>query len=69
MEDLYNDEHIVDFYLCNFCEHKKKKECEEPCCDCLDYGGNFYSRRPIHFKDNGSLAKLLKEEVKESQNK
>ena len=66
MENHRYDEHIVNFYLCNFCEHKNKAENEEPCCDCLDYAGNLNSRRPIHFKDNGLLAKYLKE-VKESQ--
>lgn len=51
---------IVRFELCNCCEHKNKPESAEPCCDCLDYPSNINSQRPIHFKDNGSLASYLK---------
>lgn len=54
-------EHFANFYLCNYCIHKSKKESEEPCNDCLDYPVNVDSRRPIHFKDNGSLSRALKE--------
>ena len=60
MSDISNHEHIVSFVFCKFCEHKDKAESEEPCCDCLEYPTNLESYRPIHFKDNGSLAKLIK---------
>lgn len=55
-----NREKIVSFQFCRFCEHKNKLESDEPCCDCLDYPSNIDSRRPIHFKDNGSLERYLK---------
>ncbi len=51
---------IVRFELCKFCEHKNKPESDEPCCDCLDHSSNVNSQRPVHFKDNGSLATYLK---------
>lgn len=51
---------IVDFTFCRFCKNKSKKEYEEPCNDCLDNPTNTESKRPIHFKDNGSFEKLQK---------
>lgn len=60
MSDYHIRDKIVQFTLCQYCEHWKKSESEEPCCDCLDNPSNVESRRPIHFKDNGSLTKLLK---------
>ena len=60
MSDNSRHEHFANFAFCKFCEYKNKAESDEPCCDCLDYPTNIESHRPIHFKDNGSLAKALK---------
>ena len=59
-EDYSSREKIVSFVYCRFCEHKEKKEASNPCDDCLDHPTNIDSRRPIHFKDNGSLARITK---------
>lgn len=64
-----NHEHIVNFAYCKFCEHKGKKESQDPCDDCLENSVNVESHRPVHFKDNGSLARVIsKWSKKESTN-
>lgn len=67
-DEIRIHEKIVDFRYCKFCEHKNVSDQEEPCVDCLDYAGNIDSRRPIHFKDNGSFAAFLKRIKKENNN-
>lgn len=59
-------EKIVDFTYCKYCIHRKKKESDTPCDDCLDNPVNTDSRRPLYFKANGLFEKLLK--IKESKN-
>ena len=51
-------EHIVNFVYCRFCEYRETREEDEPCADCLENSVNVDSRRPIHFKDSGSLARI-----------
>ena len=36
---------------CAKCKHKDKAEGEEPCHDCLDYGGNEDSEKPVRFEE------------------
>ena len=66
MNENKTGEHIVSFIYCRFCEHKNQKDISEPCFDCLDHPTNINSRRPIHFKDNGSLARIEKSVKKEN---
>lgn len=48
---MKSDYKIVYFEnYCNKCVHEKKKECEEPCDHCLEYGVNEHSHRPIDFE-------------------
>lgn len=66
---IENHEHIVNFAYCKFCEHKNNPEKDEPCADCLENPVNVESHRPVHFKDNGSLARVMsKWNKKESTN-
>ena len=51
---------IVSFTYCKFCEHKNKSEDDEPCFECLENPVNIDSHRPVCFKDNGSLARVMK---------
>ena len=60
MTEGNNEEKIVSFVYCRFCVHKNQKDISEPCTDCLDHPTNVNSRRPVHFKDNGSLARIEK---------
>ena len=42
----------VDFKKwCPFCEYEKKKEFEDPCNECLDYGMNLGTTKPLKFKE------------------
>ena len=42
----------VDFKkYCPKCENWKKKEYEDPCNECLDYGANQNSTKPVYFKE------------------
>ena len=36
---------------CKKCEHFGKKEDEEPCDDCLNFGFNEDSHQPLYWKD------------------
>lgn len=63
MSDYSSHEHIVSFLFCKFCEHKNKAETEEPCCYCLENSTNYETRRPVHFKDDGSLERYFKKEL------
>lgn len=38
--------------FCNKCIHKDTKETDMPCDECLEYGYNEDSTKPIHFKEN-----------------
>lgn len=35
---------------CNKCKYQKKTESDDPCYECLNYGVNIDSRKPIHYK-------------------
>lgn len=37
---------------CGKCKHKKKKEEEEPCAECLNHPVNEFSHRPVKFEEN-----------------
>ena len=46
---------IVDFKkYCELCEYKDKREYEDPCNECLDYGTNENSQKPVCFKEKGT---------------
>lgn len=47
MDDKYK---LVDFSMCNMCEHKEKKEKDDPCCDCLKESARIYSHTPLKFE-------------------
>ena len=36
---------------CSFCEHANENETEMPCDECLEYGSNEDSKKPIHYKE------------------
>ena len=47
-----NSEKEVRFDLyCQKCEHYPKREDEDPCYECLDSSVNYYSRKPVNFKE------------------
>lgn len=42
---------IVDFeHYCKLCKHKDVLDTDEPCTECLEYGGNTESDRPVLFE-------------------
>ena len=36
---------------CPLCEYCDKRENEDPCFDCLNYGRNEDSHKPVNFKE------------------
>lgn len=49
MEDIYKE---VDFKkYCKTCKHKELEENFDPCCDCLDYGCNSESEKPVNWEE------------------
>lgn len=48
-EDIYKE---VDFKkYCKTCKHKELEENFDPCCDCLDYGYNSESEKPVNWEE------------------
>lgn len=47
-----DDEYLlVDFEkFCDKCIHNKKKENEQPCCECLEHATNLHSHKPVRFE-------------------
>ena len=44
--------HIVRFdEWCKKCKHCKTDEIDEPCIECLDYGGNENTTQPVMFEE------------------
>ena len=49
MENLYLE---VDFEkYCKTCQYNDLDEKFDPCCDCLDYGYNSQSEKPVNWKE------------------
>lgn len=50
---LNNDNYLmVDFETyCKTCEHKDRKENEQPCCECLEHPTNLHSRKPVKWEE------------------
>lgn len=49
---LENDKKEVFFELyCDKCEFYETNETDDPCNECLAYGWNLNSHKPIHFKE------------------
>lgn len=45
-------DHIVQFDTwCSKCEHRKTKETDQPCHECLSYPIQTDSTKPIHFAE------------------
>lgn len=56
---------LVDFKkYCKTCEHKDKKENEDPCAECLENPMNLYSQKPVKWEE-----KKNKKEKKNNVNK
>ena len=49
MEDSYKEVYFDQY--CKTCEHKKLKEHESPCDDCLNETVNLYSHKPARYKE------------------
>ena len=47
-----NTKEVLFYKFCSKCEHKDVKETDIPCDECLEYGYNEDSTKPIHFKEN-----------------
>lgn len=42
----------VDFETyCKTCEYSDNEEWQDPCCECLDYGYNEETRKPVEYKE------------------
>lgn len=58
-----DDNKIVFFDIyCHKCKHWDSDELEDPCNECLTYGGNFDSHKPVNYEpsDDETLTKKLK---------
>lgn len=47
--DIFDREVRFDKY-CETCKHKDKNEKEDPCNECLEYGYNTESEKPVNYK-------------------
>lgn len=48
-QDIYRE---VDFQkYCKTCKNEKLEEKKDPCCECLDYGYNTESVKPVNWKE------------------
>jgi hypothetical protein len=36
---------------CKTCQYEKQDEKFDPCCECLDYGYNAESHKPVNWKE------------------
>lgn len=52
MEAIYKEVYYGDY--CPTCEHRDKKENEEPCYECLDNPTNLYSHKPVKYEEKES---------------
>lgn len=52
MEHPYKEVYFCEY--CPKCVHYKKKEDEEPCCDCLDRPNIEWSHKPVYFEEKES---------------
>lgn len=47
---------LVDFAkYCNRCKYAPISEAEDPCRDCLNYGTNENSTRPVRYKKSKTI--------------
>lgn len=49
MENEFKEVNFKEY--CKICKHAKKKGHEDPCNECLEYGMNQYSRKPIKWEE------------------
>ena len=48
-----NDMKISFFdQYCSKCKHFESPETDDPCNECLTYGGNIDSHKPVNFEEN-----------------
>ena len=47
--DIFDREVRFDKY-CETCKHKNKNEKEDPCNECLEYGYNTESEKPVNYE-------------------
>lgn len=50
----YIDKEVYFHKYCPTCKYEKTSEVEEPCNECLEYGVNDYTHRPVKWKEKGS---------------
>lgn len=48
MEEIYKEVYFDQY--CKTCKHKKAKESEDPCDECLTNTTNAYSHKPVNYK-------------------
>lgn len=53
MTEIHENEYKEVYFhkYCEQCEHKDKKDIDDPCHECLDTPINLYSHKPIKFKE------------------
>lgn len=49
MEDVYKEVHF-DRY-CMTCKHASTPEKKDPCNECLDYGANIQTSKPVKWEE------------------
>ena len=48
MEEIYKEVYFDQY--CKTCKHKKVKEFEDPCDECLSNPENAYSHKPVNYE-------------------
>ena len=48
MEEIYKEVYFDQY--CKTCKHKKVKESEDPCDECLSNTTNAYSHKPVNYE-------------------
>lgn len=48
MDSEYKEVSFVDY--CKTCKHENLKGNEDPCNECLEYGMNLYSHKPVKWE-------------------
>ena len=53
MSEVGNEKEVLYSEYCSKCAHKKVKETEDPCNECLTYPSNIDSHKPLKFEKGG----------------
>lgn len=50
MDDIYKEVYYGEY--CKTCKHRKVKEDDDPCHECLNEPVNLYSHKPVNWEED-----------------